>query len=148
VECDRKRWDKVIPSGIYSLDIFIKRTSFHLSTETILSDMFSLHFLIFSSCASVVIGAPNLIASRASPFKYLISLSVAQFLNFSQDSNKQKSGDSYSQTGFSITGTKPSTSNPIGNPAFPGYTTTGGNNVSPISTLSRLSSSHINTPSG
>jgi hypothetical protein len=41
----------------------------------------------------------------------------------------QYSGDSYSQTGFSITGTKPSVSNPIGNPAFPGYTTSNGNNV-------------------
>jgi phospholipase/lecithinase/hemolysin len=40
-----------------------------------------------------------------------------------------KSGDSYSQTGFSITGAKPSTSNPLGNPGFPGYTTTNGNNV-------------------
>lgn len=38
------------------------------------------------------------------------------------------SGDSYSQTGFSITGTKPSATNPIGNPAFPGYTTTNGDN--------------------
>jgi phospholipase/lecithinase/hemolysin len=38
------------------------------------------------------------------------------------------SGDSYSQTGFSITGTKPSAANPIGNPAFPGYTTTNGEN--------------------
>ncbi|KAL5327664.1 hypothetical protein ACEPPN_005365 [Leptodophora sp. 'Broadleaf-Isolate-01'] len=37
-------------------------------------------------------------------------------------------GDSYSQTGFDIKGTKPSSSNPIGNPAFPGYTTSGGNN--------------------
>jgi len=41
----------------------------------------------------------------------------------------QYSGDSYSQTGFSITGTKPSVSNPIGNPAFPGYTSSNGNNV-------------------
>ncbi|KAG4435766.1 hypothetical protein IFR05_008740 [Cadophora sp. M221] len=37
-------------------------------------------------------------------------------------------GDSYSQTGFDIKGAKPSVSNPIGNPTFPGYTTSGGNN--------------------
>ncbi|KAK2606854.1 hypothetical protein N8I77_005578 [Diaporthe amygdali] len=38
------------------------------------------------------------------------------------------SGDSYSQTGFDINGTKPSASNPIGNPALPGYTASGGLN--------------------
>ncbi|KAI8623907.1 hypothetical protein F5Y19DRAFT_491815 [Xylariaceae sp. FL1651] len=38
-------------------------------------------------------------------------------------------GDSYSQTGFNIsTGPLPGASNPLGNPAFPGYTTSGGNN--------------------
>ncbi|APA08891.1 hypothetical protein SS1G_02708 [Sclerotinia sclerotiorum 1980 UF-70] len=37
-------------------------------------------------------------------------------------------GDSYSQTGFEITGTKPSAANPIGNPAFPGWTTDNGIN--------------------
>ncbi|KAI1266187.1 carbohydrate esterase family 16 protein [Xylariaceae sp. FL1019] len=38
-------------------------------------------------------------------------------------------GDSYSQTGFNITtGALPDASNPIGNPTFPGYTTTGGKN--------------------
>ncbi|KAI3393192.1 hypothetical protein diail_4648 [Diaporthe ilicicola] len=38
------------------------------------------------------------------------------------------SGDSYSQTGFDVTGNKPSASNPIGNPALPGYTASGGLN--------------------
>ncbi|PBP27640.1 GDSL-like Lipase/Acylhydrolase [Diplocarpon rosae] len=37
-------------------------------------------------------------------------------------------GDSYTDTGFNIILEKPSASNPIGNPAFPGYTTSGGNN--------------------
>ncbi|KAB8298706.1 hypothetical protein EYC80_000881 [Monilinia laxa] len=37
-------------------------------------------------------------------------------------------GDSYSQTDFDITGTKPSADNPIGNPAFPGDTTDNGVN--------------------
>ncbi|KAI9642487.1 hypothetical protein NHQ30_009292 [Ciborinia camelliae] len=37
-------------------------------------------------------------------------------------------GDSYSKTDFNITGTKPSAENPIGNPAFPGYTTDNGIN--------------------
>ena len=40
------------------------------------------------------------------------------------------SGDSYSQTGFNITGTKPSAAQPLGNPSYPGYTTSGGANVS------------------
>jgi hypothetical protein len=38
------------------------------------------------------------------------------------------SGDSYSQTGFDPTLSLPSSSNPLGNPAFPGYTTSGGPN--------------------
>ncbi|KAK3904422.1 hypothetical protein C8A05DRAFT_13692 [Staphylotrichum tortipilum] len=37
-------------------------------------------------------------------------------------------GDSYSQTGFDVTGTKPSSSNPLGNPALPGWTASGGLN--------------------
>ncbi|KAM0153470.1 hypothetical protein ACHAQE_007658 [Botrytis cinerea] len=38
------------------------------------------------------------------------------------------SGDSYTRTLFSITGTKPSADNPIGNPPFPGTTTDAGLN--------------------
>jgi phospholipase/lecithinase/hemolysin len=38
------------------------------------------------------------------------------------------SGDSYTATGFSVNSTKPSSANPLGNPAFPGYTSTNGNN--------------------
>jgi len=37
-------------------------------------------------------------------------------------------GDSYSQTGFDVSSTAPSSSNPLGNPAFPGYTTDNGIN--------------------
>ena len=37
-------------------------------------------------------------------------------------------GDSYSQTGFDVKGTKPSTSNPLGNPPLPGWTASGGLN--------------------
>lgn len=38
------------------------------------------------------------------------------------------SGDSYSQTGFNVASTKPSSTNPLGNPAYPGYTSSGGPN--------------------
>ncbi|KAF4968850.1 hypothetical protein FSARC_3816 [Fusarium sarcochroum] len=37
-------------------------------------------------------------------------------------------GDSYSQTGFDVNGEKPSASNPLGNPPFPGWTAAGGAN--------------------
>lgn len=37
-------------------------------------------------------------------------------------------GDSYSQTGFDVAGAKPSSSNPLGNPAYPGWTSSGGPN--------------------
>lgn len=39
------------------------------------------------------------------------------------------SGDSYSQTGFDVTSTKPNAANPLGNPALPGWTASGGLNV-------------------
>jgi phospholipase/lecithinase/hemolysin len=42
--------------------------------------------------------------------------------------NQGNSGDSYSETGFNLNGTKPSASNQLGNPAFPGLTTSGGPN--------------------
>ncbi|KAJ9149472.1 Carbohydrate esterase family 16 protein [Pleurostoma richardsiae] len=37
-------------------------------------------------------------------------------------------GDSYSQTGFDVTSTKPSAANPLGNPTLPGWTASGGLN--------------------
>ncbi|KAK3317213.1 carbohydrate esterase family 16 protein [Cercophora scortea] len=37
-------------------------------------------------------------------------------------------GDSYSQTGFNVNSTKPSAANPLGNPALPGWTASGGLN--------------------
>jgi len=37
-------------------------------------------------------------------------------------------GDSYSQTGFDVGSTKPSSSNPLGNPSYPGWTSSGGPN--------------------
>jgi len=38
------------------------------------------------------------------------------------------SGDSYTQTGFDPTGTLPWTGNVLGNPPYPGFTATGGEN--------------------
>lgn len=38
------------------------------------------------------------------------------------------SGDSYSQTGFDVSSTQPSAANPLGNPALPGWTASGGLN--------------------
>lgn len=43
-------------------------------------------------------------------------------------------GDSYTQTGFSINGTQPTLGNPLGNPAYPGYTATGGPNWIDVAT--------------
>ncbi|KAF9262543.1 hypothetical protein L218DRAFT_1038614 [Marasmius fiardii PR-910] len=37
-------------------------------------------------------------------------------------------GDSYTQTGFDITSTPPAVGNPLGNPPYPGWTATGGEN--------------------
>jgi hypothetical protein len=43
-----------------------------------------------------------------------------------------RSGDSYSQTGYDVNDVHPTEGNPLGNPPYPGYTTAGGPNwVSP-----------------
>jgi len=42
--------------------------------------------------------------------------------------NQENSGDSWTKTGFDLNGTKPSAGNQLGNPAFPGLTTSGGPN--------------------
>ncbi|OJJ01833.1 hypothetical protein ASPVEDRAFT_129268 [Aspergillus versicolor CBS 583.65] len=58
--------------------------------------------------ASTALAVPH---ARAPGGKYLISF-----------------GDSYTATEFDITGEQPSSSNPIGNPPFPGWTSAGGAN--------------------
>lgn len=42
--------------------------------------------------------------------------------------NYPSSGDSYSRTGFEVTGVQPSVSSPLGNPAYPGDTSANGPN--------------------
>ncbi|PBK90474.1 hypothetical protein ARMGADRAFT_1032489 [Armillaria gallica] len=61
------------------------------------------------------------------PQAYLLLLAVganAQKYWFSLYS----SGDSYTQTGFTTTGTRPAVGNPLGNPPYPGWTSSGGQN--------------------
>ncbi|KAI8675987.1 hypothetical protein NCS57_00501600 [Fusarium keratoplasticum] len=62
---------------------------------------------VFLAASALILASPALAASS----KYLITF-----------------GDSYSQTGFDISGEKPSSSNPLGNPPFPGWTASGGVN--------------------
>ena len=60
----------------------------------------------------------------------LVSSRLAAFQNSKCKTivNQRNSGDSYTETGFNLNGTKPSSSNQLGNPAFPGLTTSGGPN--------------------
>lgn len=51
--------------------------------------------------------------------------------------HNKHSGDSHSETGFDPTGTQPSTSNPLGNPSFPGNTAPYGPNY-----LTHLTATH------
>ncbi|KAH8660175.1 carbohydrate esterase family 16 protein [Xylariales sp. PMI_506] len=60
-------------------------------------------------------------SSRATPLEYRAASSQLF-------SNLFVFGDSYSTLHFSVSGTQPNASNPIGNPAFPGSTTSGGPN--------------------
>ncbi|KAL4891770.1 GDSL lipase/esterase [Aspergillus ambiguus] len=57
--------------------------------------------------------------SMAAARPWLRSSNITYFFSF---------GDSYSQTGFSASGTQPSPSNPMGNPTLGSGTTTGGEN--------------------
>ncbi|GKT66229.1 fungal cellulose binding domain-containing protein [Colletotrichum tofieldiae] len=51
-----------------------------------------------------------------------------EVLHHLKKTNMNPSGDSYSQTGFNINSTKPSSQNPLGNPDLPGWTSSGGLN--------------------
>lgn len=62
------------------------------------------------------------------PENWLINLSVLAVLNTLATSLTTSSGDSYSKTGFKPEGDQPSAGNPIGNPALPGTTSSGGLN--------------------
>lgn len=59
--------------------------------------------------------------------KYLITLYV-NFQPHPRPKPDPDSGDSYSQTGFNVSLESPSAANPLGNPTFPGWTTSGGTN--------------------
>ncbi|KAF2750286.1 carbohydrate esterase family 16 protein [Sporormia fimetaria CBS 119925] len=61
--------------------------------------------------------------------QYILVLSVVTPLGSVEAANYLVSfGDSYSQTGFEVSGAKPSPSNPLGNPSYPGWTASGGPN--------------------
>lgn len=60
--------------------------------------------------------------------EYVISLCVTLQTIPAGSSDLDFSGDSYSQTGFDPSLTLASDSNPLGNPTFPGWTTSGGPN--------------------
>jgi GDSL-like Lipase/Acylhydrolase len=59
---------------------------------------------------------------------------LVQFVSFhplhhlSHPNSASNSGDSYTQTGFVSNGTLPAIGNPLGNPPYPGFTATGGEN--------------------
>lgn len=66
------------------------------------------------------------------PEKPIIGL-VCKHLPFEENSINSNlslvpSGDSYTQTGFTPNGTLPAFGNPLGNPPYPGWTSTGGEN--------------------
>jgi hypothetical protein len=57
------------------------------------------------------------------------SVCARSLFSSQQTSSKRKpSGDSYTETGFLINNTAPAPGNPLGNPAYPGKTATGGPN--------------------
>jgi len=65
---------------------------------------------------------------QASPEICDLSLPSALWPGWSGMENLVVFGDSYSTTGFNITLTQPSISNPLGNPEYPGYTSSNGPN--------------------
>ncbi|KAK0212106.1 fungal cellulose binding domain-containing protein [Desarmillaria ectypa] len=61
--------------------------------------------------------------------KYWFSLCVLQPSTIHRKlTTRNSSGDSYTQTGFNTTGTLPAVGNALGNPPYPGWTSTGGQN--------------------
>lgn len=57
---------------------------------------------------------------------HLVPLTFSKLLPFSP--TNIPSGDSYTQTGFNVKGTQPSPTNPLGNPSYPGWTSSNGPN--------------------
>src|SRR3989337_2759760 len=61
--------------------------------------------------------------------RLLVAASVVQLATLAQAVDYLITfGDSYSQTGFDVTLSKPSAANPLGNPSYPGWTSSGGPN--------------------
>jgi phospholipase/lecithinase/hemolysin len=58
----------------------------------------------------------RLVSSTHTPISSITQLTTAS------------SGDSYTQTGFDVNGTQPNPANPLGNPPYPGYTSSNGPN--------------------
>jgi phospholipase/lecithinase/hemolysin len=59
----------------------------------------------------------------------VLATAVAQCATVAQAANYLITfGDSYSQTGFDVNQSKPSAANPLGNPTYPGWTSSGGPN--------------------
>lgn len=67
---------------------------------------------------------------KPKPVNYWFSLFVSRphHSQHPTSTNNFNSGDSYTQTGFDHQGTLPSLANPFGNPTYPGWTATGGEN--------------------
>lgn len=87
--------------------------------------------LVASLAATIVSAGPTSLAASSTASahtaaQYFITLyAEVPFPSEMPPLTPQTSGDSYSQTGFDITGTLANAANPLGNPAFPGFTTSG-----------------------
>jgi hypothetical protein len=56
----------------------------------------------------------------------VVSIIISMYSKGAQ--SKTSSGDSYTQTGFDVHGTQPNPANPMGNPPYPGWTSSNGPN--------------------
>lgn len=75
---------------------------------------------------------PAASAATSEP-KYLITLCVSLLERIGDQLTRQLSGESWTSTSFKIAEEKPSAANPIGNPPYPGHTSSSGPNW--VSTL-------------
>ena len=103
----------------------IERTKYHTKTET------KTVTATASCAASSPVSASSSVsasASSAAPSSYPSQPASNHWPGWEGISHMIVFGDSYTTTGFNLSLAQPSSANPLGNPAYPGYTATNGPN--------------------
>ncbi|KAI1458822.1 carbohydrate esterase family 16 protein [Annulohypoxylon moriforme] len=96
-------------------------------------------YLVAVALTGLAVGASALPAAKKAP-----CAATAEWSEWKDVKHTFIFGDSYTATGFNYTQTQPSATNPLGNPAYPGYTSSNGPNWVDFLTV-KHNASHLQT---